>query len=108
MQKQSKVFLDQHRKQITTIKYLLFMCQICQKFKQTKLKKLSNKLIYNLYLIFKSIVSNCSANSVDGMSQFFQCMFTDSKIAKDFQLSRTRLTYIINFWYSSLLSSTSY
>ena len=31
------------------------------------------------------------------MSQFFQCMFTDSEIAKDFQLSHTRLTYIINF-----------
>ena len=31
------------------------------------------------------------------MSQLFQCMFTDSEIAKDFQLSRTKLTYITNF-----------
>ena len=45
----------------------------------------------------KSIVSNWSANSIDGMSQLFQCMFTDSEIAKDFQLSRTKLTYITNF-----------
>ena len=45
----------------------------------------------------KSIVLNWSANSIDGMSQLFQCMFTDSEIAKDFQLSRTKLTYITNF-----------
>ena len=45
----------------------------------------------------KSIVSNWSANSIDGMSQLFQCMFTDSAIAKDFRLSNTKLTYITNF-----------
>ena len=45
----------------------------------------------------KSVVSNWSASSIDGMSQLFQCMFTDSEIAKDFQLSRTKLTYITNF-----------
>ena len=31
------------------------------------------------------------------MSQLFQCMFTDSEIAKDFQLISTKLTYITNF-----------
>ena len=45
----------------------------------------------------KSIISNWSANSIDCMSQLFQCLFTDSEIAKDFQLSRTKLTYITNF-----------
>ena len=33
------------------------------------------------------------------MSQLFQCMFTDSEIAKDFQLSRTKVTYNTNFVY---------
>ena len=46
----------------------------------------------------KSIVSNWSANSIDGMSQLFQCMFTDSEIAKDFQLSLTKLTDISSFF----------
>ena len=49
-------------------------------------------------LTLKSIVSNWSANSIDGMSQLFQCMFTDSEIAKDFQLSLTKLTDITNFF----------
>ena len=31
------------------------------------------------------------------MSQLCQCMFNDSEIAKDFQLSRTKLTYNTNF-----------
>ena len=42
MQQQSNVFLDQQRKQMTTMKNLLFICQIRHKLKQTKLKKLSN------------------------------------------------------------------
>ena len=45
----------------------------------------------------KSIVSDWSVNSIGSMNQLFQCMFTDSEIAKDFQLSRTKLTYITNF-----------
>ena len=40
-EKQSNVFLDQQRKQMA-MKYLLFICQIRHKFKQTKLKKLNN------------------------------------------------------------------
>ena len=31
------------------------------------------------------------------MNQLFQCMFSDSEIAKDFQLSHIKLTYITNF-----------
>ena len=50
-----------------------------------------------IFFTLKSIVSNLSWNSTNGMSQLFQCMFTDSEIAKDFQLSRTKLTYITNF-----------
>ena len=45
----------------------------------------------------KSIVSNWPANSIRSMNQLFQCMFTDSEIAKGFQLSHTKLKYITNF-----------
>ena len=34
-------FLEQQRKQMTKMKYLLLICQIRHKFKQTKLKKLN-------------------------------------------------------------------
>ena len=37
----SNVFLDRQRKQMT-MNFRLFICQICHKFKQTKLKKLNN------------------------------------------------------------------
>ena len=43
------------------------------------------------------IVSNWSTNFIDGMSQLFQCMLTDSERANDFPLSSTKMTYIVNF-----------
>ena len=49
----------------------------------------------------KSNVSNWSVNSIDGMSQLFQCMFTNSEIEKDFQVSHTKLTDIANFGIAS-------
>ena len=50
-----------------------------------------------ILFVLKCIVSNWSTNSIDGMSQLFQCMFTDSERANDFPLSSTKMTYIINF-----------
>ena len=35
-------FLDQQINQMTRMKYLLFICPICHKSKQAKLKKLNN------------------------------------------------------------------
>ena len=35
--------------------------------------------------------------SVDGVSTLFEVMFMDSQIAKNFQMSRTKMTYLINF-----------
>ena len=34
---------------------------------------------------------------VQGVSDLFEAMFSDSQIAKDFQMSRTKMTYLINF-----------
>ena len=82
---------------MTTMKYLLFICQIRHKFKQTKLKKLyhllqihhlckKKKKKENAEILFtlKLIVANWLANSIDGMSQLFHCIFTDSGIGKYF------------------------
>ena len=38
-----------------------------------------------------------SALSAEGVSELFQVMFSDSQIAKDFQMSRTKMANIINF-----------
>ena len=38
-----------------------------------------------------------SALSIEGVSELFEVMFSDSQIAKDFQMSRTKMTYLINF-----------
>ena len=38
-----------------------------------------------------------SALSIEGVSELFEVMFSDSQIAKDFQMSRPKMTYLINF-----------
>ena len=38
-----------------------------------------------------------SALSIEGVSELFEVMFSDSQIAKDFQMSHTKMTYLINF-----------
>ena len=43
---------------------------------------LSKRKVEILFTL-KSIVSNWSANSIDGMSQLSQCMFTDSEIGNE-------------------------
>ena len=41
--------------------------------------------------------SDMSALPVEGVSELFEVMFSDSQIAKDFQISRTKMTYLISF-----------
>ena len=38
-----------------------------------------------------------SALSVEGVSESFEVMFSDNQIAKDIQMSQTKMTYLINF-----------
>lgn len=45
----------------------------------------------------KSVYSDWSALANDGLNDLFQKMFSDSEIARDFQMGRTKLTYLINF-----------
>ena len=45
----------------------------------------------------KCVRSDISTLSVEGVSELFEFMFSDSQIAKDFQMSRTTMTYLINF-----------
>ena len=45
----------------------------------------------------KCFRSDMSALSYEGVSELFEVMFSDSQIAKDFQMSQTKMTYIINF-----------
>ena len=45
----------------------------------------------------KSALSGYSNNSCADVSKIFTCMFPDSKIAKSFELSGTKLKYVINF-----------
>ena len=45
----------------------------------------------------KCVRSDKSVLSVEGVSELFEAMFTDSQIAKDFPMSRTKMTYLINF-----------
>ena len=42
----------------------------------------------------KCIWSDMSALSIEGVSELFEVMLSDSQIAKDFQMSRTRMTYL--------------
>lgn len=57
----------------------------------------------------KTVMSNYSYNSATGLNELFQAMFPDSEIAKKFQLSSTKMAYIIRFglapyFHSELLS----
>ena len=45
----------------------------------------------------KCVLSDMSAFSVGRCSDLFAVMFSDSQIAKDFQMNRTKMTYLINF-----------
>ena len=37
------------------------------------------------------------ALSVEGVSELFEVMFSDSQVVKDFPMCRTKMTYLINF-----------
>jgi hypothetical protein len=57
----------------------------------------------------KTVMSNYSYNSATGLNELLQAMFPDSEIAKKFQLSSTKMAYIIRFglapyFHSELLS----
>ena len=45
----------------------------------------------------KCVTSDWSASSAEQISKLIKDMFSDSQIASDFQLSRTKLTYLIYF-----------
>ena len=49
----------------------------------------------------KTVMSNYSYNSATGLNELLQAMFPDSEIANKFQLSSTKMAYIIH---SELLS----
>ena len=50
-----------------------------------------------LLWILKCVWSDMSALSVEGVSELYEVMFSDSQIPKDFQMSQTKMTYLINF-----------
>ena len=45
----------------------------------------------------KCVVCDWSINSAEKISDLFKVMFSDSQIASEFQMSRTKLSYLINF-----------
>ena len=45
----------------------------------------------------KCVVCDWSINSAEKISDLFKVMFSDSQIASEFQMSGTKLSYLINF-----------
>ena len=67
--------------------------------KQLKLAPISSSAEKRKAEIFwapKCVLTDISAISVDGISDLFEAMLSDSQIVKDFQMSRTKVTYLIN------------
>ena len=68
--------------------------------KQSKLALISSsakKRKTKIFWILKCVLPGMSTFPVQGVSDLFEAMFSDSQIAKDFQMSRTKMTYLINF-----------
>ena len=45
----------------------------------------------------KCVVCDWSINSAEKITDLFKVMFSDSQIASEFQMSGTKLSYLINF-----------